>query len=325
MPAALRILQTPVSVTMARSCSCTRQQSSGSAPITVNKASGGARQLANRPNHPAYPARAPVGQPAAWAAFDPGYHPVDFTHGAVLANDRTVKAGGWADPADFASINFSERVSYEGRLSLSAGGAPQNPHGRTGMSGRGLLGKWGPNHAADPIVTRYDPATGSLQVVLITRGDTGELAIPGGMVDAGEAVSQTLAREFNEEATSGCRPADLERLFNQQGDAQQIVYRGIVDDPRNTDNAWMETTACHFHCDTEMGALLPLTAGDDAVHVRWQTIPEDDATFTEIYASHRSMILAAVSTMPRSLPLPLPAAPDPAKSMFSQGARSTSL
>ena len=23
------------------------------------------------------------------------------------------------------------------------------------MVGRGLLGRWGPNHAADPIVTRY--------------------------------------------------------------------------------------------------------------------------------------------------------------------------
>ena len=30
----------------------------------------------------------------------------------------------------------------------------RNPVGRTGMIGRGLLGKWGPNHAADPIVTR---------------------------------------------------------------------------------------------------------------------------------------------------------------------------
>ena len=27
--------------------------------------------------------------------------------------------------------------------------------GRTGMTGRGLLGRWGPNHAGDPIVTRY--------------------------------------------------------------------------------------------------------------------------------------------------------------------------
>ena len=27
--------------------------------------------------------------------------------------------------------------------------------GRTGMVGRGLLRRWGPNHAADPIATRY--------------------------------------------------------------------------------------------------------------------------------------------------------------------------
>lgn len=30
----------------------------------------------------------------------------------------------------------------------------RNPMGRTGMKGRGLLGRFGPNHAADPIVTR---------------------------------------------------------------------------------------------------------------------------------------------------------------------------
>ncbi len=28
------------------------------------------------------------------------------------------------------------------------------------------------------------------------------------------------------------------------------VYRGYVDDPRNTDNAWMETVACNFHDET---------------------------------------------------------------------------
>lgn len=32
---------------------------------------------------------------------------------------------------------------------------PINPIGRTGLIGRGVLGKWGPNHAADPIVTRW--------------------------------------------------------------------------------------------------------------------------------------------------------------------------
>ena len=68
------------------------------------------------------------------------------------------------------------------------------------MTGRGLLGKWGANHAADPIVTRYDPASPrKLQMVAVKRKDTGEWAIPGGMVDAGETVSVTVKREFTEE------------------------------------------------------------------------------------------------------------------------------
>ena len=31
-----------------------------------------------------------------------------------------------------------------------------NPRGRTGVTNRGTLGKWGPNHAGDAIVTRYN-------------------------------------------------------------------------------------------------------------------------------------------------------------------------
>ena len=31
------------------------------------------------------------------------------------------------------------------------------------------------------------------------------------------------------------------------------VYRGYVDDPRNTDNAWMETVAVNFHDETGNG------------------------------------------------------------------------
>lgn len=70
-------------------------------------------------------------------------------------------------------------------------GVPQNPVGRTGLKGRGRLGKWGPNHAADPVVTRWklddngkkvkDPNSKKfiLQFVAIQRSDTNEWAIPG--------------------------------------------------------------------------------------------------------------------------------------------------
>ena len=128
---------------------------------------------------------------------------------------------------------------------------PQNPRGRTGIVGRGFLGKWGPNHAADPIVTKWKrDQLGSrvldekskkpvLMFVAIKRGDTGEWAIPGGMVDAGESISQTLKREFGEEAL-GSDPnkiATASRILSNGN----CIYQGYVDDPRNTDNSWMET------------------------------------------------------------------------------------
>lgn len=46
------------------------------------------------------------------------------------------------------------RISYMGIYNIRDG-YPLNPIGRTGITGRGILGRWGPNHAADPVVTRW--------------------------------------------------------------------------------------------------------------------------------------------------------------------------
>ena len=104
------------------------------------------------------------------------------------------------------------RASHEGDYQISETGRPLNIRGRTGISGRGVLGKWGPNHAADPIVTRWkrdeagemikneESGKNVLEFVSIQRKDSGEWAIPGGMVDPGEKVSVTVKREFMEEA-----------------------------------------------------------------------------------------------------------------------------
>lgn len=65
----------------------------------------------------------------------------------------------------------------------------RNPVGRTGMCGRGLLGRWGPNHAVDPIVSRWKRGKDGnvmtmggkpvLEFVAILRKDTHDWAIPG--------------------------------------------------------------------------------------------------------------------------------------------------
>jgi ADP-ribose pyrophosphatase len=122
---------------------------------------------------------------------------------------------------------------------------PLNPFGRTGLKGRGILGRYGPNHAADPIVStwkrnengeiiNHEDGKPILKVLCIQRGDTKEIALPGGMVDPGENVSLTLKREFIEEALNGkIQESDLDEFFSK-GDE---IYKGYIDDPRNTGKA----------------------------------------------------------------------------------------
>lgn len=183
-----------------------------------------------------------------------------------------------------------------------------NPVGRTGIIGRGLLGRWGPNHAADPIVTRWKRnTTGAtvidkntqkpvLQFVAIQRRDSGEWAIPGGMVDPGETISATLKREFMEEAMSLLEKSqeereEMEKSIKEFFEKGEEIYKGYVDDPRNTDNAWMETVALNFHDDdNSILGKITLTAGDDARNVKWMDINNT----LNLYANHSEFIRKTV-------------------------------
>jgi len=258
---------------------------------------------AARSKHPAYPERFAVSDDiVSWTAPCSDYSPVEFVHQVVAANDCTLKVGGWADPAAPCRSTILQRTSYEynkrgGNWAFDAtSGRPMNPVGRTGMTNRGLLGKWGPNHAADPIVTRRNPTKAGrpLEVVVIRRKDTGQWAIPGGMVDPGEMVSVTLKREFTEEAgnVSEAERPRFEQLIAELFRASngREVYRGYVDDPRNTDHAWMETVAMHFHCNAELGAVLRLNAGDDAAEVQWLEVGDHVDQYRKLYASHKAMV-----------------------------------
>jgi ADP-ribose pyrophosphatase len=203
--------------------------------------------------------RAPV--PDALVPWDvewKNYAPIEFTHPIVLAQPP------WADPPDVIA-------------------RPRNPRGRTGTTGRGLLGKWGANKAADPIVLRRS-SDGNTQMAAIRRADTG--AIPGGMVDDGEHISAALKREFTEEAASKCDPALVADIFG----CGLKVYEGYVDDPRNTNNAWMETSVYVYKAPS---TVIELCAGSDATRARWINVDE----LTHLYADHRMFLDKALAVV----------------------------
>ena len=84
-------------------------------------------------------------------------------------------------------------------------------------------------------------------------------------------MSATLKKEFGEEAMNSIEASDEEKKRTEQligelfHSGSQVrhqespvcynehtpqIYAGYVDDPRNTDNAWMETVAFNFHDET---------------------------------------------------------------------------
>ncbi|XP_029650951.1 ADP-ribose pyrophosphatase, mitochondrial isoform X2 [Octopus sinensis] len=242
----------------------------------------------------------------SWDVEYKEYQPVDYTAESVLQQPP------WADP-DIRKSSEPIKIkwnSLDNNIDRQTFGkkydiynhVPRNPHGRTGIIGRGLLGRWGPNHAADPIITRWKVVDGHkvkgqdgkpvLQFIAIQRRDTGDWAIPGGMVDAGELVTTTLQREFSEEALNALNltPEKRDKLrkclkvFFKNG---KEVYKGYVDDIRNTDNSWIETVAMNFHDDNGTSvANLALTAGDDAVSVKWLDIAQS----LKLYANHKEFM-----------------------------------
>ncbi|XP_053977834.1 ADP-ribose pyrophosphatase, mitochondrial [Hylaeus volcanicus] len=245
-----------------------------------------------------------------WNVEYPEYEPVKYTA-------PVLKGKPWADP-EIEDVSFKpnwnsfdEKVNRKSFMSdyiINEDGYPLNPVGRTGIIGRGLLGRWGPNHAADPIVTRWKRrTTGALEIdkntdkpilefVAIQRQDSKEWAIPGGMVDPGETISTTLKREFMEEAMNSLGKDDaekkeLEKSIREFFEKGEEIYKGYVDDPRNTDNAWMETVASNFH--DEHGSTveqITLTAGDDAYNVKWITVDKN----LNLYANHNEFIKETV-------------------------------
>ena len=112
-------------------------------------------------------------------------------------------------------------------------------------------------------------------------------------------VSVTVRREFMEEAldsttASEDKKREMEAMVDAFFKRGEEIYQGYVDDPRNTDNAWMETAAFLFHdgAGDEIGKF-ELRAGDDAQALAWT----DVGGGLRLYASHAEFVRKAADKL----------------------------
>eukprot|EP01047_Picozoa_sp_COSAG01_P036409 COSAG01_NODE_2844_length_6989_cov_41.950943_2_plen_1363_part_00 len=215
------------------------------------------------------------------------------------------------------------------------------PNLRTGRRGRGMLGQWGPNQATDTIVTKKltgdigvrengSSETG-LQVALMFRDVDQVWALPGkftrdsadikllsqaatsmkGELPSSESSNpqdraRIMVRQiFELEGIPPGHAEEFKELFDElfKKASQNLVYRGYSDDPRNTDEAWVETSAWHVHCPADLADDLDAGYSQSSSEITWMNIvvngdrldfTDDTGKVYTLFASHRELIEMAV-------------------------------
>ena len=178
----------------------------------------------------------------------------------------------------------TQRFSWEGSGIISYDdndGRPLIPLEKNNLpKGRGVLWFWGPNKAVDALITRENPETSRLQILVVRRQDTGEWAIPGGMLPLGQEddihiVGQAI-QELKEEALS--KMTEIEsKEFDNILQSVTYLYQGYMPDPRNLRNAWIETTGVYCHLPNNLSSKLILEPkeNEDTTHAVWADIDKE--------------------------------------------------
>ncbi len=235
-----------------------------------------------------------------WEVPFPGYSPVYFASIKEHKNHEYPNGFKYADPCGTfetdgaletlkaliqGQVNLGrQRVSEVGEIRL-------NPLGRTGIWGPGELGCFGPNKAADSVIFSF--IGGELKVLLTQRPNRDAWAIPGGMIDAEDGTSKhAFKRELKEETGLDYNELEARGLIHEIG----IAYQGYSDDKRNTDNAWMETTAHVSILDPEALKTVKFAAEDTAevTGICWVNLTEILDGRRPLFASHTRILADAV-------------------------------
>ncbi|MFD4020636.1 Pycsar system effector family protein [Streptomyces sindenensis] len=216
------------------------------------------------------------------------YAPVDVTPPELRPSALALHVPEWAEAAatpadvtDWAARQARALIPFQ----VDENGWPMHPQGRTGRIGRNL-GLWGENQAADPIVVAgYGQER---RVLLITRSDIEQEAIPGGMVDAhlGETAPAALVRELREETGVDLRDH-----------TPVILGRDVVADWRASDHAWVSSTSALY----QLPATVTAVGADDALDANWYPFGDLAQLETAITAAGRTLYAAHRPLLQRAL------------------------
>ncbi|XP_061081535.1 transient receptor potential cation channel subfamily M member 2-like isoform X1 [Conger conger] len=168
----------------------------------------------------------------------------------------------------------------------------RNPEGRTGMKGKGALDHLGPNQVLDLVLTRWrDDQKSALEFLAVWDKKEGIWTIPGGRVLSGEILPQRLTSILGEKLN--------EQIKDKLASKAEVneMYNGYVDDQRNTDNAWLETTAFNIHLDRRDLLMADLNNMAESSQVSEELVKWQEVSSRTLACAYQRELLRKVADL----------------------------
>ena len=183
-----------------------------------------------------------------WTREFPEYTPLDYTspHVHYFSKGSPVDVYKWGQSA---RPEIVRRHGDRSKCRQDEDGRPLNPYGRTGVRGRGVLGKWGINVAVHWIITKplidkddmaMERSGMRMSTVLLERHVDGDWTIPGRMQD-NDAIDPTLCTAFGLDGRTLQDSEELQTTEQILLDSlpNRTLSEAVGSDERDTDNAWV--------------------------------------------------------------------------------------
>ncbi|XP_003380892.1 putative nudix hydrolase 6 [Trichinella spiralis] len=143
---------------------------------------------------------------------------------------------------------------------------PLNPNGRTGVTGRGVLRRYGPNYLVQILISRLmETFFHFLSVNFSTHSFQRTVKftfIPPKLYDL-------LLKELSKFYDPRHATYLLEKTFKHKVE----LYRGFVADNRNTDNAWIEALTIEYNDPKYKGiGKIKLNPDTNPMRLKWQIL-----------------------------------------------------
>ncbi|KRY79462.1 ADP-ribose pyrophosphatase, mitochondrial [Trichinella pseudospiralis] len=202
------------------------------------------------------------------------YRPPDFS--ATYSNEKSFDD---FDPS-YQKINLNgkdgsiDRRQMDNKKYAVKDGRPVNPGSLTGLQGRGVHPRWGPNFMAIFVITRGE---GDQLEVLSTSSSLKPVSFPNFYVDNYDLTTLGSKLEkiiLHSSSQGGSRSKeDIKKIVKEAMRDSILLKQGFTPDGTNTDNSWLETVIVQISDQSRKHVgLLELQPTESLDKVGWKLL-----------------------------------------------------